>query len=111
MLRKHYAYAILLLSAGCASLGLAPAESFEQKLAYQYGIHTAVQQAASQALNDRAISSADATQVLKLADDARALLDGARIASQSGEVSTANGRLLLATNILVQLQAYLRSNQ
>jgi hypothetical protein len=96
---------------GCAGLGLAPAQTFDQKLAYAYGTHTAVLQGAEQSLTGRTISSADAGQVLKLADESRTLLDAARAASQAGDPSTANGKMALATQILVQLQAYLRGKQ
>ena len=100
---------VLILLAGCAQLGLAPAQTLDEKLAYAYGTHTAVQRAAASALTARDISSADAEQVLKLADESRALLDGARAAAKIGDTSTADGKLLLATSILAQLQTYLRS--
>jgi hypothetical protein len=101
---------VLLLSA-CASLGLAPAQSFEQKLAYGYGTYTAVQAAAAQAMSDHVLPSADGSQVLKLADESRALLDAAKAANKVGDLTTANGKLVLATQVLVQLQSYLRSNR
>jgi hypothetical protein len=50
-------------------------------------------------------------QVLKLADESRALLDAARAAAKVGDPTTANGKLVLATSILTQLQTYLRSKQ
>jgi hypothetical protein len=102
---------IILLLVGCASLGLAPAQTFDQKLAYAYGTHSAVQQGATQALADKTLSSTDAMQVLKLADESRALLDAARAAAKVGDPTTANGKLVLATSILTQLQTYLRSKQ
>lgn len=108
---KRLNYLWLLVLVGCASLGMAPAQTFDQKLAYAYGTHTAVVQAATQALNDKTITSTDALQVLKLADESRALLDASRAALAAGDPATANGRLALATQILVQLQSYLRSKQ
>ena len=102
---------ILAFLAACAELGLAPAQTFDQKLAYAYGTHTAVIQTATQALTDKTITSTDARQVLKLADESRTLLDAARAASGAGDPSTAEGRLTLAAQILTQLQAYLRSRQ
>jgi hypothetical protein len=110
MRQLQYAFFFLLI-AGCAALGLAPAQTFEQKLAYGYGTYTAVQQAATQALADHVLSSADGGQVLKLADESRTLLDGARAANKVGDLTTANGKLALATQVLVQLQTYLRSKQ
>lgn len=108
---KGFAIFLYFAIAGCAGLGLAPAQNFEQKLAYAYGTHTAVQQAAIQALNDKALSSTDALQVLKLADESRTLLDQARAVSKLGDLSGADGKLVLATQILVNLQAYLRAKQ
>lgn len=102
---------IVLLLAGCAALGITQPQTFEQKLAYAYGTHSAVQQGATQALADKTLSSTDAMQVLKLADESRALLDAARAAAKIGDPTTANGKLVLATQILVQLQTYLRSKQ
>jgi hypothetical protein len=108
---KHIDYAFILLAflMGCAQVGLTPAKSFDEKLAYAYGTHTAVLQTAAQAVNSKSMSSADGAQVLKLADESRTLLDAARIASKAGNVDTANGKLILATSILVQLQQYLQA--
>jgi hypothetical protein len=47
--------------------------------------------------------------VLKITDEVRTALDAARLAAGAGDVSTAEGRLQLATSILVNLQAYLRT--
>jgi hypothetical protein len=46
--------------------------------------------------------------VLKSTDSARELLDAAKVASGGGDIQTAEGRLALATNVLTELQAYLR---
>ena len=102
---------VLLSVAGCASLGMAPAKSFEQKVAYSYGIHTAVLQSAANAVNNQDISLEEGKQVLNLADESRALLDASRQAFHIGDIDTANGKLMLATSILSQLQTYLRSKQ
>lgn len=101
--------AACVLLAGCQQLGLAPAASFESKLAYAYGSHAAVQSAAAQALDAHELSSADGTAVLQLADQSRALLDAARAANAAGDTATADGRLMLASSVLTQLEAYLRS--
>ncbi len=93
----------------CASLGLAPAKSFDDRLAYAYGSNTALRTAATNSLTAGSISSGDAEEVLKLTDQARALLDAAKLASASGDPQTADGKLLLATNILTQLRVYLGS--
>lgn len=108
------AAAVLLLAAcaivaGCQSLGLAPADTFEEKLAYAYGTHAAVQIAAARALDAKEISSDDGTTLLQLADESRVLLDAARLANSAGDTSTAEGKLLLASTVLTQLETYLRA--
>lgn len=109
MVHKILACSLLLLLAGCASLGLAPASSFSDRLAYSYGTHSAVLVTATQSLEAGEISSEDASRVLKVADEARTALDAARVASGAGDVTTAEGRLQLATALLTNLQAYLRA--
>lgn len=109
MFRKILACSLLLLLAGCASLGLAPASSFSDRLAYSYGTHSAVLVSATQSLEAGEISSEDASRVLKVADEARTALDAARIANGAGDATTAEGRLQLATALLTNLQAYLRA--
>lgn len=107
-LNKFAALAFLLLLTGCA-VGLQPAKSFDQQLAYAYSTHTAVLSSAGNALEAGDLTVADAEAVLELADQSRALLDAARLASGAGDVATAEGRLALATNVLEQLLAYLRT--
>lgn len=99
---------LALLIAGCASLGLAPASSFSDRLAYSYGTHTAVLTAATASLEAGEIGSEDATRVLKVADQARQALDAARAAAGVGDIATAEGRLQLAASLLTELQTYLR---
>lgn len=110
-LLKFAPIAFLLLLAACAQLGLAPASTFEQRLAYAVSQNAAVRQTAAVSLEHGEISLEDAQRVLKLTDETRQALDAARVASGVGDVSTAEGRLQLATSILVNLQAYLRSHQ
>lgn len=94
---------------GCSSLGMAPAQSFNDRLAYSYGTHTAVLTATTQSLEAGEIGSQDAARVLKIADEARTTLDAAKLANGIGDMKTAEGRLQLATTILTQLQTYLRA--
>lgn len=100
--------ALILLLAGCASLGLEPAKSFDQQLAYSYAQVTSVRLTAANALNTGVITVDDARQVQTLADQARAGLDGARVAHGVGDTKTALGRLQLANSILTQLAVYLQ---
>ena len=109
-LKSYYFLLVLVCAAGCAQLGLAPAQTFDQKLAYAYGVHTAVLNATTSALNAKTLKSTDAEQVQTLAGQSRQLLDAAKSASSVGDITTANGKLLLGTQILEQLQTYLRSH-
>jgi hypothetical protein len=104
---------VLILGAllGCASLGLAPASTFDERLAYAVSQNTAVRQAAANALDAGDIATEDAKRVLSITNEVRTALDAARLASGLGDTSTAEGRLQLATALLVELQKYLRSQK
>ncbi len=104
------AYLALVFLTACASLGIAPAQSFHQKLAYSYGIHTAVLQAATQAVQTGKLSSAEATQILDMADQSKVLLDTAGSLSLAGDVAGANNRLALASAALSALQTFLNTH-
>jgi hypothetical protein len=108
-MRKVLFLPFLLILTACASLGLAPASSFEERLAYAVSQNAAVRGTAAASLERSEISLEDAQRVLKITDEVRTALDAARLAAGVGDVSTAEGRLQLATSILVNLQAYLRS--
>lgn len=106
---RLYRYAaILILLAGCASLGLEPAKTFDQQLAYSYAQVASIRTSAANALTTGVIKVEDAKQVQALADQARAGLDAARAAQGIGDTQTALGRLQLANSILTQLAAYLQ---
>lgn len=100
---------LLLILAACASLGLAPASSFEERLAYAVSQNAAVRSAAAVSLEKGEIALEDAQRVLKITDEVRAALDAARLAAGAGDVGTAEGRLQLAAAILIEVQNYLRS--
>ena len=108
-MRKLAIIPLLLILTACASLGLAPASTFEERLAYAVSQNAAVREAAAVSVERKELSVDDAKRVLKITDEIRATLDAARLASSAGDVSTAEGRLQLATSILVNLQAFLRS--
>ena len=97
---------VVVAMLGCAAL--TPAKSFDDRLAYAYGAHTAVLAAAADSVTAHELTSTQGEQVLKLADQSRQVLDAARVAAAAGDVRTAEGQLTLATNILTQLQLYLR---
>lgn len=100
---------LLLILTACGSLGLAPASSFEERLAYAVSQNAAVRKTAAVSLERKEIALEDAQRVLKITDEIRTALDAARLAAGAGDVSTAEGRLQLATSILINVQAYLRS--
>lgn len=105
------AYFLTLLVAGCATIGLAPATSFDERLAYAVSQNAAVRQAAANALDAGEIQLQDAQFVLKTTDESRTLLDAAKVASGAGDISTAEGRLSVAVTVLANLQTYLRSKK
>jgi len=98
---------MMLLIAACAAF--APAKSFDQQMAYAYGTHTAIVQAATASLTAGSLSATDGDAVLKLALQSRAILDGAKVAAGMGDMTTAQGQLALAINILTELQTFLHS--
>jgi len=100
---------VALLAGACAPIGVQPAKNFDQQLAYAYSSHTAVLDSAANALEAGSLTVEDAEAVLAMADQSRVLLDSARLAAGAGDVTTAEGRLALATNVLQQLVAYLNA--
>lgn len=109
-MKPHYAFVFVLCAvlAACTSIGVAPAKSFPERLAYAYGVNTAVRQAATQGLNAGTLSGSDGEQVLKLTDEARTLLDSAKTLMDI-DARGAESKLVLATEILTHLQTYLRT--
>lgn len=108
-MRKLAIIPLLFFLTACASLGLAPASSFEERLAYAVSQNAAVRNTAAVSLERQEIALEDAQRVLKITDEIRTALDAARLANDVGDPSTAEGRLQFATAILVQIQNYLRS--
>lgn len=96
---------------GCQALGIPQAQSFAQRYAYALSQTTALRAAATQALNARTISTADAEYVLKLTDESRKLIDQAQVIARAGEELKGKTQLELATAVLTQLQAYLTARQ
>ena len=107
--RNAFALVVLILLAACAAWQ--PAKTFEQRLAYGYSVYTAVVNTAATEVERGELSKSDGLQVLKLSDESRVLLDASRAAMGIGDISTAEGQLTLATNILTQLQTYLRTRK
>ncbi len=97
---------LLQCLAGCAALGLAPAKSFDEQLAYAYGTYTAVLQATATARDAGTLKPSDVQHVTAAADQVRGLLDGARSVETTNPKGAAD-RLHLATSILAELQTWL----
>ncbi len=98
---------LLQVLTGCAALGLAPAQSIDERLAYAYGAHTAVLQATAAARDAGKLSPADVHHVTESADQVRTLLDAARRV-QTANPQGAADRLKLAVSLLTELQTWLR---
>jgi hypothetical protein len=101
--------AVVFLLAGCASLGLAPAKTLDQKIEYGYAGVTAVLQTIPGAIQSGALSSATATKANGMALQVKSLLDAAR-ASENVNASAALNDLNLATAALTAVQQYLLAN-
>lgn len=101
---------LVLLLCSCAQLGIAPAQSFDQKLAYAEQVDTAVLTASTAALRAQQISSADHEHVIAIADQVKGLIDSAKLLSTT-DPAGANAKLALATSVLTQLQTYLNSRK
>jgi hypothetical protein len=100
---------VLILLTACASMGLVTPQSFDERLSVAYEQHTAALQSIATAVNLKDLNGKDGQAVLAIADNARLLLDSAKLATASGDVNSAEGRLLLATNVLRELSTFLRS--
>jgi hypothetical protein len=101
---------LLLALSACAALGIAPAQSLDQRIAYAKGVDTAVLTASTAALRAQQISSADHEHVIKIAEQAKSLLDSAE-ALTSTDPTAAGAKLQLATAVLTELQSYLNSRK
>lgn len=101
---------LFLLLVACAALGLAAPQTFNQKLAYAYGTNTSVRLVAKDLLDSKAITAAEAVTVQTKADESRSALDAARSAGKVGDITTAEGKLLAAQQILGVLQTFLKDH-
>lgn len=96
---------------GCTALGVPQAQTFNQKLAYAYGIHTAVLQATTAAVVAGSLSSTDATKILVDSDNAKTVLDAANAAYTAGDAAGANSKLATGISVLQSIQAYLNTHR
>lgn len=98
---------ILMVLAGCATLGLEQPQGFTDRAAYAGKGLNAVIGSTTSSLDLGAIGSDDAIYVRGLAVQTRTFLTAAETAFASGDISTAEGRLALAEAVLGELKAYL----
>lgn len=80
--------------------------SFEQRLKLTVDTHTAVTRTVTAALNSQLISSQDAEAYHKVAVAAREVIETA-VTLKDSDISTAEGQLQLANDLLIELQQYL----
>lgn len=100
-----FAVLLVMLSA-CGALELTSPKGFDQQLAAAYGTHTAVTLATTQALQAGLISSAEATSVQTQITTSRAMLDTAK-SLEGSNITSAQGDLTLATNVMSAVQTFL----
>jgi hypothetical protein len=98
---------MLLMLAACAGLGLQAPKTFEERYSYDLSATTGIRESCTRSLDSGAITSADMDECIALADRSRSVLRLARQAKDVGDVSTAEGRLALASGVLTQLETFL----
>lgn len=94
---------VVVCLVACATL------SFDEELASAYTAHTAVVNAATQAVTTGTLSSAQGQQVLTMAQSSRALLDAAKAAETAGNAAGASSELQLASSALTALQTFVNA--
>lgn len=102
-------FACLVVLAACAATGTVAPETFNQRLAYAEGVHSAVLDATDSSLNAGTLSSVAAGNIAAQADTAQTLLTAAKTADAAGDPTTANSKLAVALTALQGLQDYLRA--
>lgn len=106
--RRLACLAFLAVLTACSSLGLPPAQSFNDRLGYAIAAHTAVLETTRRSLDLGEITSAEASELAAIADNARALIGSARTVHAAGDVELAEQRLAVVLTLLQELQTYLR---
>lgn len=102
------AIGMTFLVAGCGVFGAEQPQGFKDRAEIAEQTVNGVITTAINSLNAGAIKSDDAAYVRTAAAETRAYLLAAETAYDAGDVSTAEGRLALASNVLRELQGYLR---
>ena len=108
-LKKLICIVLMVALAGCASVGLSPPQSMQERIAYAYATDAGIRASAAKALILKQITKADAVRILALTDDAQIAIGAAEAANSGGMVTDAASQLLTANAFLNQVQAFLNS--
>lgn len=109
-MRKLYLSLVLgALLTGCSTLGFAPAQTTDQKIAYAYAGVTGVLNTIAQATETGVLSSSQAAQANDMALQVKNTLDAARRV-EGASPNEALQDLNMATAALTAVQQYLNSN-
>lgn len=76
-MKRFLTILVIAFLPACAQLGLAPAQSFGERLAYAYTINASARNSAANALDAKRIGVSDAKHVLDTTNTVRAALDEA----------------------------------
>lgn len=95
-----------LMLAACTQLGVPTPDTFDQRLAAGYALNAGVRQTATDLLTAKKIDVADAENVLKSTDAARAGLDVAKSLSTANPTA-AESKLAAIHTVLTALSTYL----
>lgn len=102
------AVGLALTLSGCAAFGVENPQGFRDRALVAEQTVNGVIAATTSSLNAGSIKSDDAEYVRRSANNTRDLLSAAETAYDAGDVSTAEGRLDLATTVLLKLQTYVK---
>lgn len=113
-LRKYIAKLFFLITVasfavGCSTLGWEEAKTFNERAAYAQSSLNSIGASAASALNNGSISSDDAIYVRNVVAENMTLLAAAEVVYNSGDVATAEGRLVMIQAALQSLRTYLIS--
>jgi len=105
-MKKAFVFVVLLLFAGCSSLGIVKPKSFSESYAYALTTNASVRSAATSALQQGAITEEDAGKVLLATDAVRLALDQA-IEAVERDPSSAEEYLQVALESLDNVMQFL----
>lgn len=109
-MKKLFLVCVLALMAGCAATGTVAPQSLDEGLGYAEGQVSALEQTAASAVAVGTLKAVDAKQVLVIGDEVVAAIAAARAAEGTGDTTTAESKLALATSLLTQLATFLTAH-